>query len=131
MLGRHISRCAEYRTGLRVLRRLDARDTKISDLHLTAWLNDDISRLDVAVYDAEAMRILERVEQLTHDAHNIADRETLVFFEVAFELATRHEFHRDKKRVVIVAEVVDRYDVRMIESPGCFRFTLKARDQVG
>jgi hypothetical protein len=46
-----------------------------------------VGRLDVAVHDAELVRITERRQDLRQDAHDVDGRESLVLLEVVLELA--------------------------------------------
>ena len=54
--------------------------------------------------------------------------EALVALEGFLELASLHELHRDVPDAVVLAEIVDRDDVGMIEAPGGLRFAAKARE---
>ena len=78
--------------------------------------------------DTLLMRIPERVEDLSHDPHDIGDLEALVRLEAFLELATLHELHRDVPDPVVLAEVVDGDDVRVIEPARRLRFAPKAGD---
>ncbi len=57
-----------------------------------------------------------------------AVREALVRLEVVLELAALDVLHRDVPDALVLAEIVDRDDVRVIEPPGRLRLAAKARD---
>ena len=80
--------------------------------------------------DAVVVRIFERVEQLAHDTHDFGHREALVVLEVILEFASVHKLHRDEGGAVVVAEIVDGNDIRMIEASRGFGFALKTRYHV-
>ncbi len=74
------------------------------------------------------VRVLQRLEELTHDAHDVVHREALVRFEVALQLAPLHELHRDVVRAGVLAEVVDPDDVRMGEPARRLGLAAEARE---
>ena len=57
-----------------------------------------------------------------------AMREALVRLEVFLELAALDELHRDVPDAVVLAEIVDRDDVGMVEASRRLRLAAKARD---
>ncbi len=126
LLGRHVARRAEHRAHLRHVRRFDVRDAEIGDLDAAVLEQDDVGRLDVAVNDAEPVRVAERVEDPGHHPHDVGGREPLVGFEVALELATADEFHRDVPDALVLADFVDRDDVGVRQPPGSLRLAAKA-----
>ena len=76
------------------------------------------------------MRIAKRVRDPYHDRHHAGHRQQ------GFHLGKRHQvlalqqLHRDETQVVLLARVVDRDDVRMIEAAGGFGFAEKTRLRV-
>src|SRR5207244_5810138 len=91
---------------------------------------NDVRGLDIAVSDALAMRIVERVEDLRHDAHNVSCRKSLIGLEVILELTAVDELHGDKPDAFFFAKVVDGNNVGVGKAPGRLRFASKARDDV-
>ena len=89
---------------------------------------EHVRRLDVAVDHALAMRIVERVEDLAHQSDRIGRLEPLAPLEVLPEVAPGHVLHRDERRAVVLVEVVDRDDVRMIEASGGLRLAAESRE---
>ena len=107
------------------------RDAEIGDLDRAVVEQEYVGRLDIAVNDALAMRIIERIEHLRHDADDVRHAEALVGFEIFLELATLDEFHGDEPHAAILAEVVNRNDVGVAEPSGRLRLTAEARDDRG
>src|SRR6185369_10636390 len=131
LLGRHIRGRAEHGTGLRILRRLDARDAEVGNFDLAVGPDDDVGRLDVAVNDAVIVGIIERTEQFAHDARDFFYRKTLVLRKMVLQFAPDYELHRDKRDIAVLTEIIDGDDVRMIEPPRSLGLALKARDHFG
>ena len=105
------------------------RDAEIGDLHRAVGEQEHVRGLHVAMHDALAVRVVERVEDLRHDAHGVGHLEALVRLEAFLQLATFHELHRDEPRAAVDVEIVDRDDVRMREAAGGFGLAAKAREQ--
>ena len=86
--------------------------------------------------DAALVRVLERVEDLHHDALDRRQREALVRLEVVAQLAPADVFHRDvgDRRPAfgdrILAVLVDGDDVRVVEPPRRLRLALEAREDL-
>ncbi len=128
LLGRHVARGAEHHAGLGEVRGLEPRNAEIGDLRGAVGEDDDVGRLDVAVDHAVLVRVLERLEQLAHDAHDVVHREALVRLEVALQLAPLHELHRDVVRAGVLAEIVDPDDVRVGEPARRLGLAAEARE---
>src|SRR5450631_1432946 len=86
------------------------------------------------MHDAVFVRVLERVQQLGHDARDLSRRKTLSGAEIATELSTLDELHGDERhtrasvlrvRQGFLTVVVDRNDIWMAQSSGRLRFTLQ------
>ena len=80
---------------------------KSATLAVPSASDEDVRRLDVAVDDAQLVRVAERRQDLRQDAHDVDGREALVLLEVVLELAPVHELHRDVPDAGVLAEVVD------------------------
>ncbi len=89
-----------------------------------------VRRLDVAVDDARRVRELERLAQLAHDAHALLQVEALVRIEEVLELLALDELHDEVGNFVLLAEVVDLDDVRMVEARHGLRFAHEAHGEV-
>src|SRR5205085_1797938 len=108
----------------------DVGDAEIGHLHRTVGKHENIRRLDIAVNNTLAVRIVERVENLRHDLHNGCRRETLVALEAFLELAPFDELHGDEPGAAFFSEIVDRNDVGVTQASGGLRLASKARDDV-
>ncbi len=104
------------------------RDAEVGDLHRPVRRQEHVRRLDVAVDHALAMRIVERVEDLSHQAHGIGGLEPLAPFEALPQVAPGDVLHRDERRAGVLVEVVDRDDVRMIQTSRGLRLAAESRE---
>ena len=121
LLGTHVLRCAERKSGLRkaVAAGLlhGQRDAEVGE-HGLAFLDEDVLRLDVAVDEALAVRIVERTRHLLRDGDGFVEAK-LVF---AIQLVAQG-FAADIGKDVVeesvgLARVDEGEDVRMIELRG-------------
>ena len=89
-------------------------EAEVEDLRVSALGDEDVGGLDIAVHDAFGVGGVERVRNLD------AQREQLLGFERAArdQVLERHaveKFHGDEGSAFVLADVVNRADVRMIE----------------
>ncbi len=105
-------------------------DAEVADLHRAVGEQEDVRRLDVAVDHALLVRVVERVQDLRHDAHDVGDAEALVRLEARLQLASLDELHRDVPDACFLAEIVDRHDVRVVEAARRVRLAAKAVDHL-
>ena len=57
-------------------------DPEVSDFRHAVLREEHVGRLDIAVDHALAMRVVQRIEDLTHQAHRIGGLEALAGLEV-------------------------------------------------
>ncbi len=76
------------------------------------------------------MRELERLAQLAHDAHDLLQVEALVGVEEVLELLALDELHDEVGNVVLLAEVVDLDNVRVVEPRHRLRFAYEPHREV-
>src|ERR1035441_6015889 len=74
--------------------------------------------------DAIAMRLIQGASELDPILQHLG-RWQRTFFQTGRESRTLHEFHNDKVRTVLPANIVERADVRMIQVRDDFRFAFK------
>lgn len=83
------------------------------------------SELDVAVYDAFCMGMLQSVAHLGKNAYRAIGRQRSVFLNL---LCKRHAFnqihHQKRKTIAIGARIVYFHNVGMIKTGGCVSFLL-------
>jgi len=80
----------------------------------------DVGRLDVAVHDALAVRVVERVGHLARDAERLAAGYLMVAHQPVPQRLARHERHHVEQQPVGLAGIVDRQDVRVLQPGGDF-----------
>ena len=87
---------------------------EVEELGLAPFGDEDVGRLDVPVDDPRPVGRLERIGDLRPDGQGAIDgqRPALQLF---LERSSLHELHDDKRHAALVAEVVDRADVRVVQ----------------
>ena len=128
LLGRHVGRRADRRARRRehllrrdLLQRLG--DPEVRDLHAAVHGHEQVLGLDVAVDDPHRLRVRERGEQPFEHARRLRQR------QLADERAQRpadEVLHRDVRDAVLLEEVVDRDDVRVVQRAGDLRLADEA-----
>ncbi len=104
----------------------DLRQSEIEDLCVTALGHEDIGGLDIAMDDSLTMGRVQRIGDLNGERQygfelNRPSRDEML------ERDAVEEFHGDKRLAVLLANVVDRANVGMVQRRCCLRFALEAR----
>ena len=102
------------------------RVTEIEQLH-TAARQHDVARLEIAMNDTIAVGGFESVRDLHTVAERLLDAER-PSFETAGERFASHVLHDQKRSALLLADVVERADVGMIEPRDGTRFTFETLD---
>ena len=129
LFGRHVAGRAHRAAGARELRRrlahLDLREPEVEDFHLSRRRQHQVRRLEIAVDDAGGVCGVERVGHLRDDAGDLGHRQRPAgeASRQRFALVVRH---RDERLAGVVADLVDRRDVGMIERAGGARLPQQA-----
>ncbi len=103
----------------------DLGHAEVQDLRLSSLGDEDVRRLDVSVHDPDAMSGLERIRHLNAQIDHTRNRRRPVRDRVRERLPT-HSFHHEEGTCVVLADIVHRADVRMIERGRRPRLALEA-----
>ncbi len=140
VLGRHVGdgadghpgRCQGMLLGDRDVDRGQAaavrhhlRETEVHHLHLAALGDEDVAGLDVAVEDALAVRGVERVRDVDRDVDDPIDRQR-AGAEDLVQGGAVDQLHHDEAAAVMLADVVERADVGVVQRRGGARLALEA-----
>jgi hypothetical protein len=133
VLGRHVGGRADQVAGLGELGRLDARDAEIGDLDGAFARHHDVGGLDVAMDHALRVRILQRGEDLQQDVADLVRLAAEILgLQVRGQRPAEHALHHEVDEVALLAEVVHRHDVLVLQAPGGTRLYPEAlQDGVG
>jgi hypothetical protein len=104
------------------------RQPEVAELRGAVRAQPDVLRLDVAVHDAARMRMGEGLCDLLGGPDGVEHRQpvALGLLEARGELAAGHELADDVEPPVLLADVVDHHDVRVVAEPP-HRLALAAR----
>src|SRR5205085_464755 len=103
---------------------------EIADQRFAAFVEKDVARLEIAMEDAFFVRVLNSVRHLEQQLDALARmlKERSASLQQA---ARRGVLHRVIwKAVSGLADLIDRDNVRMVQTRGCFRFAPITRDYV-
>src|SRR5207245_1194385 len=119
LLGGHVTGCADRDSRLRqrrVGRALHVRDPEIGEQGAPAVLvEQDVRRLHVAVYDAAAVDVAQRIRDLAHAAEDRVGGRAVGTVQALLQGHAAHERHDEKGDVVPGIEVVHADDVGVLE----------------
>jgi hypothetical protein len=143
LLGRHVTGrphddpglgMARARRGARLLARCDGLDSfcqaEVEDLDVAVPADEEVLRLQVPVDDALLVRGGEAPSDLERVIHGLLLRDRSRVELPAQRLALQ-KLHDGVGDALLVAEVIDREDVRMGQGRDGLRFSLEPRERVG
>jgi len=131
LLGREVLRRAHDRARLRHVRCAGAGDAEVRDLRAVLVVDDDVLRLEVAVDDTAAVREARGPEDLNREVDGALGRERALVVDELLQRSAGDVLHRDVRRVVPLAAVVDRHDVLVLQARRGRRLTAEALDELG
>ncbi len=128
LLGRHVAEGAHDQAGSREpgVGGGDAGDAEVEDLHLPVAQDEDVPRLDVAVDDPVLMGVVEPVADLDHQGQLVLERDLAALADEELELLAVEELHDDEEATLVLAQVVDDDDVRVVEAGAGLGFPVES-----
>ncbi len=105
-------------------------EAEVEDLDLAVGRELDVGGLEVAVDDALAVGLLERLGDLPRDGERLVDGERAAR-EPLREVLARHQLHRQRHEALALLEPVDRRDIRVAERREDLRLAAEAREALG
>jgi hypothetical protein len=100
--------------------------TEIQDLDLAIQSDKNVCRLDVAMNDAFGMQRFQRFRNLYRDVEYRFHFEGLACLHPLFEALALQLLHDDKGMAVVVLDIVDGADVRVVQAGRRPRFAFEA-----
>ena len=105
-------------------------DAEVEHLRLPAAGHEDVRGLDVAVDDAAGMRGVEGVGDLDPELEHAVERQRPAR-DLVLQRAAVEQFHDDELLALVLADVVDRADVRVVERRGDARLAAEPFERLG
>ena len=102
------------------------REAEVEHLEMIAVGDEEVRRLDVAVNDAAPVRGVERIGDLAREVEHAMAANRSVFDQLP-DGAPFEPLHRDERLALVLAELVDRADVRVLQRGGQTRLALEPR----
>ena len=130
LLRREVLRRAHDRAGLRHLRRAGAGDAEVGDLEAVVGGDDHVVRLEVTVDHAAPVREPGRVEDLDAEVDRPLLAERRLLAQEIPQSSAGQVLHRDVVGPVVLAAVVDRDHVRVLQPGGRRGLAAEALDEL-
>jgi hypothetical protein len=105
--------------------RSELRQTEIQNLCLPTRRDENIRRLDVPVNDTLGASGIQPICNLNRQLQHFLQWQRL-FFDPVLEGVALHQFHGDEGLAVVLADLVDGADVRMVQRRGSASLALEA-----
>ena len=118
LLGGHVVGRPHHHPGAGHLGRAETRQAEVEDLHLARRLDVDVGGLDVAVDEIVSVGEVEPVRHLLHEVELLVQVAEPALGDEVLEVSTLEKLHGHEDLALLLAEVVDRDDVRVVEAGG-------------
>ncbi len=130
LLGRRVSSGAHHGTRRLGPTRLceRARQTEVGHPQDPVLVEEQVRRLDVAVHQPTHVRVFERCGDLTADMDGLSRSQRFAGVEESAEAAAPQQLEHHEGHLVI-APVVDRHDVRVVQRSGDLRLGAEASEE--
>jgi len=89
--------------------------SEVGDLRPALAIEQDVFRFDVAMHNAQLVGAFQRFAELGDNGQRFARRETAIGNHVA-QGGSLDKLHEQKVQIAHLAEIMNRYDVRMVQS---------------
>lgn len=109
---------------------LAMRDAEVRDLGFQSGADEYVRRLEVAVHDALAVRVVDPARHLLDDRDGGAEVEAPRAEELAERLAL-HELHDERAATGVLMRVVERHDVRGLHLRDGLGLAPESRERLG
>jgi hypothetical protein len=126
LFGRHVVGAPHDDADLRRPAEGQLRDAEVQDLDGPVVENAHVARLDVAVHDAVLVRERQSRAQLDDDVELLVQRERRLRVHDLLEVPAPEKLHHDERRVLFLAELVDRHDVAVLQPRDGLRLAMEA-----
>ena len=126
LLRRDIVHGAERLARQRALCRGDARDAEVGDLDAAVLQDHDIVRLDIAMDNAAAVGVLERLGDLHGEMQRLAPVEAALLLQILLERDALDQLHDDIVHVAGAGHVVNADDIRVRQHGDGLRLRMEA-----
>ncbi len=94
------------------------RQPEVAEVRVTALVEEHVRRLDVAVDEPLGVRGVERVRHPAEDRERLLDRQRRPLGEKRLHVAALYEPHRQEQLSLVLARLVDREDVAVVDRRG-------------
>jgi hypothetical protein len=104
-------------------------DAEVGEPRIPVGVDDDVGRLDVPVHDPRVVRRLERHGDLGEDAARLLRGDGAPVGDERGQRAALDELHDEVGGVALLAEVVDRHDVGVLQAGAVDRLGAEAFEE--
>ena len=107
----------------------ELRQSKVQNLRVSAFCNKDIRRLDVAMNDASGVSRIQRIGNLYPERQYLLGLHRLAC-DTVLQRKPIQKFHRNERLPVLLVNLVNCADGRMVQCRRSLGFTLEASESL-